>query len=223
MLWLLLACTPPKSDPPDSATDSASLRDSEEAPALGALSGDCPALTSVWASTAPGAFQNRIGLTNGFDETLLSEDGTTVWTTENLGGSSEESEVVSFEVLFGCEGADLLATEAQLTYTDEGKKGDLLVEVWGHPLLVSVTRGFNYPDPEGGLTVEAATNLLEKKLSGLDEAEDFLEQEHDRALLHVIAWGDADATALAEAWEGVDQRDLLLMVTVTDGNDGALY
>ena len=219
MTWLLLACTPAEHVPPDSADTAPQDTGWHPGLDLGKLSGDCPALTSVWGSAAPSSFQNRIALANGFDETLLSEDGATVWSTENLGGSSEESEVVSFEVLFGCEGAVLLGTEAQLAYSAEGSKGDLLVEVAGHPLLVSVTRGFNYPDPDGGITVEVAAELLEKKFSGLD----LLEQDHERALLHVIAWGDHDATALATAWEEADQRDLLLLITVTDGDDEALY
>jgi len=236
MFWLVPACALPQGA--TDASDSVDTGCPEHLPecqedgdpgtelALGQLSGTCPALTEVWRSSEPEAFRNAIDLFNGFDDSLLSEGGTTIWTNENLGGSSKESEVVAFEVLHGCEGADLLATEAELEYSAEGKKGDLLVDVEGHPLLVSVTRGFNYPDPDAGITDEAATELLEKKLTGLQEATQLLVPDHHRALLHVLAYGENDAKSLDSAWAGLDPEisaDLLLMVTVTNGDDSALY
>ena len=236
MFWLVLACTPPQgatdaSHPADSGCpqqlpDCQESGDTEPDLALGELSGTCPALTDVWRSSEPEAFRNAIDLFNGFDESLLSEGGTTIWTNENLGGSSKESEVVAFEVLYGCEGAELIGTEAELEYSAEGKKGDLLVDVEGHPLLVSVTRGFNYPDPDAGINDEEATELLEKKLTGLHEASDLLVPDHHRALLHVLAYSDKDAESLDSAWAQLDpavSSDLLLLVTVTDGDDSALY
>ena len=68
-----------------------------------------------------------------------------------------------YEVLHRCEGADLLKTEMEVTYTDpSGKLTDLLVDIDGAKIGVSVTRAVGWPrdDP---YTVESAQNILEQK------------------------------------------------------------
>ena len=227
MFWMALACTGPAPVDDTSHTDTA-LVDTGPDPwtdalDLGALSGECPLLAHAWTSDEPSLLLTVLDLDSGFDEGLLSTDGATVWEAGNLGGSSAESEVVSMEVLYGCDGATLVATEADIPYTDEGKKGDLYVEAYGNPMLVSVTRAFNYPDPEGGVTPDGAAELLDKKVSGLVEATGLLDGDSDRSLLHVLAYGENDTAAVTAAWETVDHQGVLLMVTQTDGDDAELY
>lgn len=227
-----LACTAPSQDsaePSDTHgpvdTDTGPIDDTgwEDPLALGALSGDCPLLTEVWGDTSPQLLETALSLDSGFDEGLLSDAGTAVWEAGNLGGSSAESEVVSMEVLFGCDGAALLATEGDIPYTGDGKKGDLYVEVHGHPVLVSVTRAFHYNDPDAGIDVDRAIDLLQDKIDGVEEAASLLDGDADRVLLHVLAYGDNDVSALQTAWSSVDAGEVLVLITRTDGDDEALY
>jgi len=232
MFLYALACTVPSQDSADTSdtgesldTDTGPIDDTgwEDRLALGALSGDCPLLTEVWGNTDPQLLETALSLDAGFDESLLSEDGATVWEAGTLGGSSGESEVVSMEVLFGCDGAELLATEADIPYTGDGKKGDLYVQIHGHPVLVSVTRAFHYPDPDAGIDVDRAIDLLQDKVDGVEEAASLLDGDADRVALHVLAYGDNDLSSLQAAWPSVDAGEVLVLITRTDGDDQALY
>ncbi len=63
-------------------------------------------------------------------------------------------------MLYRCELAVLLKTEAEIVYRDDGgKKTDLLVEMDAAKIGVSVTRAYGWP-PEDPYTVEDATALL---------------------------------------------------------------
>lgn len=198
---------------------------------LGTLTGDCGDVlgTDELSGPTPSLFVNTLDLgTDGFDTAQLSEGGTEVWDDGNLGGSSAESEVIAFEVLYRCELASLIKTETEISYVDEGgKKTDLLVEIDGIDLGVSVTRAYGWP-PEDPYTVEQATVLLEDKLGDipLSSANVASDDAWTKQVLSVIAYTPDHAASIATAWAALDpdvQGDTVLFVTATEGDDEALY
>ncbi|MBP6831211.1 MAG: hypothetical protein KA978_10545, partial [Deltaproteobacteria bacterium] len=76
-------------------------------PGLGAVSGACGTLRSMLRSPAPSLVENALGFMAGerYDRLLLSAGGRRLYDTPNAGGSSTESEVFSYEVLYRCEDA----------------------------------------------------------------------------------------------------------------------
>ena len=196
---------------------------------LGKIAGRCGVLDlEDLQSDGPRFVVNTIDFDVGFDYDQLTPGGQEVHDDGNLGGSSLFSEVISYDVLARCEAAALLKTEAEIVYTDEmGTKTDLLVELQGRKLGVSVTRalGFPFDDP---YTVQQAQALLEDKLGDIpaSTANVAPEDAWTKQILHVLAYGPMHAQSLETAYEalGPDVRlDTLVIVTVTDGDDAFIY
>jgi len=214
--------------------DDSGLVDDDDSAAdedhYGNLSGDCGVLDSTELSSGLSRlFRNAIDFGDTpFSEDLLGEGAQEVIDDGNLGGSSLHSEALAFEVLERCESALLLKTEAEIDYLDDGgKKTDLLVEIAGERLGVSVTRAFHFP-PGEPYTEAEATVLLDDKLSDvlLSSANAVELDAWDRSVLHVIAYdgshGDTIELVFAALAPAVT-ADTLLLVTVTDGDDEYLY
>jgi len=198
---------------------------------MGTLTGDCGDLFSVelLEDPTPLLFQTELDLgTDGFDVDALSEGGTEVWTDGNLGGSSVESEVVAFEVLYRCEGATLLKTEGEVVYDDPGgKKTDFIVDIDGLKLGVSVTRAVGWPQDDP-YTVAQANDLLVDKLGDIPVSTDNVADEDQwvRQILSIVAYAPEHAVSIETAWDSLDAEvrgDTLLMVTATNGDDADLY
>jgi hypothetical protein len=210
--------------------DSAAADDEPPLAGFGELSGDCDVLDDkALSGSIPALYTNILDLhEKAFDETLLSDGGQEVMADGNLGGSSLHSEAFAYEVLYRCELASLIKTEAEIDYLDPaGKKTDLLVEVEGVRLGVSVTRAFAWP-PEEPYTVEQATQLLEGKLSDvlLSSANVGPEDLWTRQILSVISYTPGHTQSIETAWASIDpsiRADTLVMVTTTEGNDGYIY
>jgi hypothetical protein len=214
--------------PSDTGSSSESTTGPE--PGLGVISGDC-GLIDAMELDSPSAFtfQNAIdfGMV-GFDYDMLTPGGQEVFDDGNLGGSSLESEIISFEVLARCDGATLLATEAEIQYTDPmGKKTDLLVEIDGRVVGVSVTRAVGFPF-DAPYTEMQAADLLTGKLEDIllstvnvAPADAWVKQ-----ILHVIAYADMHAQSILAAYATLPPEitaDTVLVVTVTNGNDAFVY
>jgi hypothetical protein len=163
-----------------------------------------------------------------FDPTKLSPGGQTIYNQGNLGGSSLESEIISYEVLYRCELATLLKTEAEVLYQSSmGKKTDLLVSMDTFKVGVSVTRAYGFP-PDAPYTVMQAYDLLVKKLSEiqLSTANVTPADAWEKQILHVIAFTSAHADAMEQAYAMVDpavRADTVLLLTVTEGSDEFIY
>ena len=131
-------------------------------------------------------------------------------------------------MLYRCELATLLKTETEILYVDSaGKKTDLLVEIDGHRVGVSVTRAYHYP-PDEPYPQQEATELLEKKLGDipLSAANAHPDDAWPRSLLHILAYDETSGDAVQAAWAELDaglRGATLVWVTVTDGKDGFLY
>src|SRR6185436_15688148 len=96
----------------------------------------------------------------------LTAGGAEIILDGNAGGSSLYSEVFAYEWLARCELAALLKTENEIVYDVAGKKADLLVEIDGRKVGVSVTRAVTFPFGQP-YTLAAATTLFDRKLDDL--------------------------------------------------------
>jgi hypothetical protein len=215
---------------PDGAADAAT-DGGVEVPldGFGDITGACGVLDEmVWSSTDSVLFRNAIDLgVPDFDYGALSVGGQKIFDDGNLGGNSLHSEVFSYEVLYRCELAQLLKTEAEIQYVDlGGKKTDLLVFMNSRKVGVSVTRAYYYwPGP---LPYADAYSLLVDKcadvLLSADNADPV--DAWARSMLHVIAYGPEDADVIETAYAAMDATmvdETILLVTVTDGNDEYIY
>lgn len=220
-------------DPVDTAGDSGSPEDTGDTddPESGfpEISGDCLVLDVELTDEVSSVFSNSINFgETGFDEAYLSEGGTTLFETDNAGGSSLFSEIFAFELLHRCEDARLLKTETEITYTDsQGKITDMLLEIDSVKIGVSVTRAFVYP-PDTPYTNELAEELLEKKLAGvLDSSANVGDEDAwEKQILHILAYSPDHQARVLESYQELDPSltaDTIVMVTSTEGEDAFLY
>lgn len=225
-------------DPPDahSVSDAGSPVDGGPnwpLAGFGALAGDCDVLDVELSDGSPHYFSGSIDFgSDPFDAptdiSQLTAGGQEILAAGNLGGSSEASEVFAYEVLARCEGAALLKSEGEILYTDPaGKKSDLLVDIDGVRVGVSVTRAVTYPRGDS-YPVESAVDLLTRKLNGVltSSANVHPDDRWQKQILSVLAYGPEYAVSLRDAWDQIDaetKADTILYVTVTEGDDGFIY
>lgn len=200
---------------------------------VGEIHGTCGVLDDVeLLGESPFFFANHIDFPMGFDDerdiVRLSTGSQMILSDGTAGGSSELSEVFAFEVLHRCEGAILIKSETLIRYEPEmSRKTDMLVEIDGHRIGVSVTRAVGFPR-DAPYTVERAQMLLEGKLGDIlvSSANVVPEDAWVKQILHVIAYADMHGESIMTAWEMIDaslRADTILWVTVSDGDDEFLY
>lgn len=196
---------------------------------LGELMGRCGVLGDMQLTgETPGFFVNAIDFGDaGFDYDLLTPGGQQIFDADNLGGSSLYSEVVAYEVLARCEGAELVKTEAEIVYDEEGPRTDLLVDFGGTPIGVSVVRaqGFPLDDP---YTVQQASTILADKLADIPLSTAAVSEPDawTKQVLHVVAYGPMHAQSLQTAYDALGPEltlDTIVVVTVTEGDDLFIY
>lgn len=199
---------------------------------FGELSGMCGVLDAPeLTGPAPALVRATMTFARAFDDPadrpLLTPGGQTLAATPNAGGSSGLSEVFAYEQLARCEMASLLKTETQVMYDVSGKITDMLLTIDGEKIGVSVTRVQTYPlgtpyDPAD------ATTLITRKLNDI-KASTMNVSAGDRwrkQVLALLAWDDAAADVMAQAWADVDaevKADTLVVLTTTDGEDAFIY
>lgn len=154
--------------------------------------------------------------------------------SDNAGGSSIVSEVLSAEILSATYQATNVRTEMQVEYLfSNWKIADFVVECFGERVGVSVTRAMGWRSVRGGGFIDesqfdeaSALNLLTKKLTGLIMARSGVAERDAfyKSILHVFAQSDRIARLLEEAFLSLDAsvRDVIVCVcTVCD--DRAIY
>jgi hypothetical protein len=196
----------------------------------GTLSGECGVLDdSEWNANEPFLFRNVLDFgAQEFDQAQLSAGGKQILAEGNLNVGSLYSEIFAFEVLHRCELAQLLKTESKVSYVDpDGKKTDLLVEVDGRKIGVSVTRALHYP-AENPYTAAEAQDLLNTKLAEVQISEKNAKDPDrwERSLLHVMAYNQQYADVVQTVYGQLDaatRARTIMVVTVTEGNDYHLY
>jgi len=220
-------------EPPDDIAPADVAPEAELPPAVplegyGVITGECGVLDDdEWLLDDPFFFANHIDFgMSAFDPEALSEGGQRLIDSGTLGGSSIESEAFSYEVMYRCELAELLATEPEMVYDVAGtKKIDYLAEIDGRMVGVSVVRAFAYNPP---YTLSMAQDKLTEKLEGFPSALSGVStaQAWERAILSVIAYDQDSADVVRTAWDGLSadlRADVILVVTVTDGTDCFVY
>ena len=201
-------------------------------PGFGSISGSCGILTYTdLTDSSPYYFENHLDFgTTPYDGTHLAEltpGGQTVETTPNAGGTSQESETFAFEVLDRCELATLLKTETEIVYDVTGKITDILVEIQGVKIGVSVTRAESYP-LAAAYTLALAKTLMDKKLQGVIDSTANVSagDRWTKQILLVEAYDQAHADFISQAYQqetAALQSNTIVIVTITDGADTFLY
>ena len=220
---------------PDSSADAepdGSGGPSLPLPGFGTISGACGVLDEELLSPDPSVIVNAIDFgtdpwDNPADLGLLTSGGQEMVADGNAGGSSLESEIFSLEVLTRCEGATLVKTETEVVYDVSGSITDILVEIDGMKVGVSVTRAVGFP--RDAVYPEAtASALLTRKLTDIQESSAHVSagDRWVKQILHVIAYADQHVAAMQAAYAALDpsvKADTILWVTRSDGDDEFLY
>ncbi len=217
------------------SSDDASSDDAAADPIL-AISGACGVLDDELTDELPYWVQNTSTFAEGFaraDGGRLGAGAQTILAEGTAGGSSGYSEAFAFEVLERCEGASLVASETMIRYAvpAPGAIADILVEIDGIPVGVSVTRAVTVT----GMCMRAdtyalatATELLARKVGDLHEAATLVSPEHawTKNLVFVYADTTSHAMTMMTAWAGLDatmRADTILYVSVSDEMDAFIY
>eukprot|EP00967_Tisochrysis_lutea_P132223 scaffold230633_cov40-Tisochrysis_lutea.AAC.2 len=151
-----------------------------------------------------------------------SADAQRMMGVPNAGGSSQQSEVLSLEVLARSFGARLEMTEMELRYTHQSKITDFAVTIFGeHAIGVSVTRAINWPLLD--LTSDDAYRLLHKKLKAIQISnQNVLNYKWRKQVLHVWARSYRDAQLLEEQYQRIPlsvRGNSIVIITLCNGMD----
>lgn len=200
---------------------------------FGAITGDCGVIDAPELDdTSPLWFAGELTFDRRYDDPadrgLLTPGGLEVILDGNAGGSSVFSEAFAMEWLSRCELATLIKTENEIVYTDPAsKKADLLVELDGRKVGVSVTRAVTFPfgDP---YTLDAATTLIDRKLDDIQLATAAVAPEDawSKQMLTILAYDQQHADVAMQAWSMLDagtRDDTIVIVAVTSGDDMFIY
>ena len=191
----------------------------------GVVTDSCGELTGELDSQDPSFLTNTYTFdpADAFNTTLLFEGALTRYNSENAGGSSLCSEVMSLQVLHECEGADLYKMETEVTYDVEGKITDYIALIDGDKVGVSVTRAYKGPS-NTDYTAQDATDLLEKKLAGINESTQNVSAEDAwvKQVLHIWTlqpdWVDVLEGAYSDLAAEL-KADTIVLVTVEVNSD----
>lgn len=138
-----------------------------------------------------------------FERMELSPGGQRVKSSVNAGGSSVESEALSACVLERCFGAKLEKTEMEIGYFPYGgSMTDYMCEMFCTRIGVSVTRAMKF---RGEYTMEDATALLMKKLTGVLNASKNALEGWQKQLLHVWTPTRQVAVIVQRAYEQLEE------------------
>lgn len=196
---------------------------------LAPVVGSCDVLDTELTDASAHLFVTDVGvIACEFVGDGLSAGGQEILADDNAGGSSLYSEILAHEFLLQCEQAVLLKTETEILYTDpNGKKTDLLLEIDGEKIGVSVTRAIVFP-PDTPLSPTRALEQLEDKLGDviLANANVRPEDAWAKQILVVETPSESDRDVLLDVIPTIDaalRADTVLWVVQTDGQDEFLY
>lgn len=180
-------------------------------------------------SPDPSIVDNLIDFTGepAFDVMYLTAGGQAMYAAGNLNASSLYSEIFAYEALYRCNDAAFLKGEADIVYAINGKKTDLLVNIDGFKVGVSVVRAMSFPKG-APYPVSQALTVLDGKLADIlqSTANVAPEDAWEKQILAVVAQTPEHATAIEQAWTMVNatnKADTIVVVTVTEGDDDFIY
>jgi hypothetical protein len=200
---------------------------------FGTISGTCGVVTPAeldgttaqWWSGALDFMMDRYD--DPAERPLLTAGGVEIILDGNAGGSSLYSEVFAYEWLARCEGATLLKTETEIVYDVVGKKADLLVEIDGRKVGVSVVRFVQFPfGTDYQLTT--ALPLVQRKIEDLRlaTAQVSAADRWTAQMVVALAYNAQHAQVAMQAWSMLDpmvRGSTLFVTVVSDGDDLFIY
>jgi len=165
--------------------------------------------------------------TNFYDLTL-SPGGYKILTTPNAGGSSIESEVMSFELMRLIFGAKLFRTEMEIEYFPIGGSiTDYSVRIGPLSVSVSVTRAMKFRKKNDNVFTNAdAERLLMKKLSGCVNAKRNTLEKWDVCVLHVWVEKPYMCGVLMSVYQQLDLKiksNTVVICTVAENANWLFY
>mmetsp|Transcript_3364 Transcript_3364/g.3697 ORF Transcript_3364/g.3697 Transcript_3364/m.3697 type:complete len:188 (-) Transcript_3364:39-602(-) len=174
--------------------------------------------------TKAGFIDTRCVFTKPRDAVQLTAGGRTLLETPNAGGNSIWSEVMSFEVIRACFGAELLHTELDIQYRPTSKITDYSVCIDGEPVGVSVTRVINFRDLKHkghvrrSFTYDGVRDLLYKKLFGVIASTKGVLKRYrwKKQILHIWTTSAFVTRAVRHVYAEIDalyQHNTLVLVT----------
>jgi len=195
--------------------------------AWGTITGACGALASELASTQPTFLVSEYNFSDAcaFDPSGLASGPNKRYEGDNAGGSSLCSEVMSMQLLADCDEASIYKTEKQIAYTScQGAITDYIAEIDDQLVGVSVTRAYKGPSIDV-YSVQDATDLLEKKLAGVNESSSKVKPSDKwlKQVLHIWTLRKDWVPLLKVAWQNLDAKlrgDTIVWVTVEQHPDG---
>lgn len=193
------------------------------------VSGDCGELDTELLDASSHLFTTTVEVFEcDFVEAGMTEGGLEIFTDGNAGGSSIYSEILAHDLAAACDGATLLKTETEILYDDpNGKKTDLLVEIDGTRIGVSVTRAITFP-PGTPLTLARAEEILFDKLDDVlaSSANVSAADAWQKQILVVEVPVGSDRDQVVAAYGNADsvrRADTIVWAVDTDGSDEFLY
>ncbi|MBL9039680.1 MAG: hypothetical protein JNG84_14280 [Archangium sp.] len=238
-LVVLVACggrvSPPDSGLNEELVDAGST--DAGLPRLGnhaRVRGTCGLVAAQLTSAEPSYVEVNLDFANdGFDDpgerARLTAGARQILMEGTAGGSSGISEAFAYEVLELCEGASFVKSETTIVYDPpSSKKTDILVNIAGQKVGVSVTRAVAFPPDAGYPVTPQRVEFLEGKLDDIlvSSANVVPADRWVKQLLLVMAYDQAHAQTLRTIWNGVDamtRANTVLYVVVTDGDDRVVY
>lgn len=217
------------------AEPDAAASDAGPAPdPIGSITGMCGVLDDELTSATPHHVDQVATYPDGWTVEMadaLSTGAQEILADGTAGGSSGYSEAFAFEILHRCEGATFVKSETEIVYTTSGSITDILVEIGGERIGVSVTRAVTVTGMctrDGTYSDTQATDLLTDKLRGVNESSMNVAPEDawTKQILFIHADTTAAATALMDAWSTLDpslRADTIVYVSVSEAMDGFLY
>lgn len=195
---------------------------------FGSITGECGELdpSELMALDPPFLLTNAIDFgALAYSRDVLSEGGKAMFDDPNAGGSSKESEIIAFEMLYRCELASLLKTETEIVYDVTGALTDVLVSIDGLKVGVSVVRAFKFM---AEYTVADALDKMTEKLVDIQESSANVSAEDawGKQILAVIAEKPENVTAVETALPQIDagvRGDTIVVITLTNGDDTFIY
>lgn len=151
----------------------------------------------------------------------LSDGSKRMAMTPNAGGSSQKSEILSYEMLQKCYNAKLDKTEMEIEYFPHGGSiTDYTCRMFGFNIGVSVTRAMKY---RGNFTLEDAEYLLNKKLNGVENSTRNTLDSWHKQVLHIWAKSASAARAIVRSYfllpKNIKSNTVVLLTIAKNSKD----
>lgn len=155
----------------------------------------------------------------------LSEGGLRIRDVPNAGGSSINSEILSYEIRRLLFGAKLSRTEMELEYFPAGGSiSDYSIDVDGKKYGVSVARAMKY---KSVFTIDDALRLLTKKLTGIrSSTRTALKERWDKQILHIWVEKEYMKDIIKMAYATLDEEikgNTCVLMSIVIGNCDLIF